>query len=53
MPKGTYTQKKVPKENLKVVVAGCKAQGAEVKTEPQESENVDFYTVIATFPENT
>jgi hypothetical protein len=48
MPTGVHTQKDVPKNKLKIVVAGYKAQGATVETKLQDDGK---YTVIATFPE--
>jgi len=48
MPTGIHTQTDVPPAQLKIVVAGFKAQGATVETKLQADGN---YTVIATFPD--
>lgn len=48
MPTGTFTQENVPQENLAIVVAGFKAQGAEVETNKQGDGK---WTVVAKFPD--
>jgi len=48
MPTGVHKQTDVPPDQLKIVVAGYKAQGATVETKMQDDGN---YTVIAIFPD--